>query len=87
MTQGDPLFPTILNVVVDVVVCHWVTGVIADTEERGELGLKGRHQADLFYADNGMVALSEPRWLQGTFSTLTGLLDRVGMRKNVCLSA
>ena len=25
VTQGDPLSPTIFNVVVDVVVCHWVT--------------------------------------------------------------
>ena len=23
VTQGDPLAPTIFNVVVDVVVCHW----------------------------------------------------------------
>ena len=23
MTQGDPLFPTIFNVVLDEVVCHW----------------------------------------------------------------
>ena len=32
----DHLSPTIFNVVVDVVVRHWVTGVIADAEERGE---------------------------------------------------
>ena len=58
MTQRDPLSPTIFNVVMDVVVRHWVTGVIADAEERGKLGKEGRHQADLFYADNGMVASS-----------------------------
>ena len=38
VTQGDPLSPTIFNVVVDVVVRHSVTVVIAGTEERGELG-------------------------------------------------
>ena len=32
VTQGDPLSPTIFNVVVDAVVRHWVTGVIADAE-------------------------------------------------------
>ena len=37
MTQGDLLSPTISNVVVDAVVRHWVTGVIADAEEQGEL--------------------------------------------------
>ena len=36
--QGDPLPPTIFNVVVDTAVRHWVTGVIADAEERGEMG-------------------------------------------------
>ena len=58
-------------------------GVIADTEERGERGKEGRHKAALFYADNGMVALSDPRWLQGAFNNLVGLFDRVGLRTNV----
>ena len=30
-----------------------------------------------------MVALSDPRWLQGDFSTLVGLFDRVGLKTNV----
>ena len=60
MTQGDSLSPTIFNLVVDTVVRHWVTGVISDAEERGELGKEGRHQAALFYADDGMVASSDP---------------------------
>ena len=80
--QGDSLSPTIFNVVVDAVVRHWVTVMVEVTEERGERGQKGRHQAALFYADNGMVALSYPRWLQGSFSTLFGLFYRVGLRTN-----
>ena len=83
MTQGDPISPTIFNVVVDAVVRHWVTGVIADAEERGELRKEGRHQAAMFCADDGMVASSNPRWLQGAFNTLVGLFDSVGLRKNV----
>ena len=60
VTQGDPLPPTIFNVVVDTVVHHWVMGVIADAEERGDLGKEGRHQAALFHTDDGMVASSDP---------------------------
>ena len=30
-----------------------------------------------------MVASSDPRWLQGAFNTLVGLIDRVGLRTNV----
>ena len=81
-TQVNPLSPTIYNVVVDTVVQHWVTGVIAEAEAREELGKEGRHQAVLFYADNGMVALSDPGWLQGAFNTLVGMFYRVGLQTN-----
>ena len=60
LTQGDPLSPTIFNVVVDAVVRHWVHRVVEEAEARGETGREGRHQAALFYADNGMVASSDP---------------------------
>ena len=33
--NGYPLSPTIFNVVVDAVVCHWVTGAIEEAEARG----------------------------------------------------
>ena len=81
--QGYPLSPTIFNVVVDTVVHNWVTMLIAGAEERGKRGKEGRHQASLFYADDGMVASSDLRWLQGEFNTLVGLFDRVGLRTNV----
>ena len=35
VTQGDPLSPTIVNVVVDVVVCHWVTLSVEEADKRG----------------------------------------------------
>ena len=59
-----------------------MTVIIAGVEERGERGKEGRHQAALFYADDGMVASSDPRWLQGAFNTLVGLFDRVVLRTN-----
>ena len=83
VTQGDPLSPTIFNVVVDVIVWHWVNGAMEETEARGEMGREGRHQAALFYADDGMVVSLDPAWLQGAFTALVGLFDRVGLQKNV----
>ena len=77
VTQGDPMYPTIFNVVVDTVVRHWVQGVLEELEARGEMGQEGRHQAELFYADDGMVASLDPVWLQGLFNALVGLFDRV----------
>ena len=47
--------------------------VMEEAEARGETGREGRHQAALFYANNGMVVLSDPAWLQGAFTALVGL--------------
>ena len=38
VTQGDPISPTIFNVVVDVVVRHWIEGLVTETAEKGETG-------------------------------------------------
>ena len=82
VTQGNPLSPTISNVVVDVLVRHWFTLAVKEAETRGERGREGRHQAALFYAYDGMVALSNPRWLKWVFTTLVGFFDRVGQNTN-----
>ena len=83
VTQGDPLSPTIFNVVVDLVVCHWVTLAVEEAEKRGERWKEGKHQAALFYAEDGMVALSDSCWLKWAFNSLVGLFEHVGLRTNV----
>ena len=50
--QGDPLSHTIFNVVVDLVVHHWVSVVMEGSEERGEGVKEGRHHNALFYAND-----------------------------------
>ena len=77
--QGDPLSPTIFNVVVDAVVLHCLTIVVQEAERRGERGREGRHQAALFYADDGMLASSDPQWLQWAFTQIVGGLDNASM--------
>ena len=62
VTQGDPLLPTIFNMVVDAVVRHWVTLAVEEAETWGERGWEVRHQGALFYAYKGMLASSDPRW-------------------------
>ena len=83
VTHGDPLYPTIFNLVVDVVVRHWVAVIVDGAEERGKRGKDGRNHNALFYMDDGMVASPDPQWLQGEFSTLVGLFYRVGLQTNV----
>ena len=69
--------------VVDAVVRHWIDGLVTETKEKEETGREGRHQSAVFYADDGMVVSSDPAWLQGAFSALVAIFDRVGLRKNV----
>ena len=51
--------------------------------EKGETGRDGQHQSAVFYANDGMVVSSDPAWLQGAFSALVDIFDRVGLRTNV----
>ena len=81
--QGNPLSPTIFNVVVDAVLRHWVHEVVDEAEVQGETGREGRHQAALFYTDDSMVTSSDPTWIQGGFNALVGLFDRLGLQTNV----
>ena len=40
-------------------------------------------KAALFYANNGVVASTDPGWLQLEFDFMMGLFDRVGLHTNV----
>ena len=82
-TQGDPLPPTISSVVVDAVVRHWAAVMVESADERSRRVQEGRHQNALFYADSGMVASLEPQWLQGAFSTIVGMFNRVFLKINI----
>ena len=83
VTQGDLLSPTIFIVVVYAVVRNWANGIAEEAEARGETGQEVGNQAALFYADNGMVVSLDPAWLQGAFTALVGLFDRLGLLTNV----
>ena len=45
VTQGEPLSPTIFNVVVDAVVRHWLEGLQAAKEEKDAEGGEGNFSA------------------------------------------
>ena len=82
VTQGNPLSPTILNVVVDAIILHWVTVLTPIESVMGVLGLTGIDLMGYFYSDDGLVALTQPERLHRAFYFLTGLFGRFGLRKN-----
>ena len=53
--------------------------------EEGHTRLKVREA--FFYTDSGMVASTNPGWLQTALDTLTGLFDWVGLQENVIKTA
>ena len=77
VTQGNPLSPTLFNVVVDAVVRHCLEDLQAAKEEKDVEGGEG-HFSAVFYADDGMVGATDPELLQGAFSALVAIFDRVG---------
>ena len=83
VTQGDPLAPTILNVLVDAVVRRKVTVMVERAGRQNGPGWKGQHQLTLFYAYGGMIASLDTGWLHQDLSTLVGLFDQVDLRMSV----
>ena len=47
------------------------------------MGKGGTTPRRIFYRDDGLVVVTDPVWLQGSFNTLIGLFDLLGLRKNV----
>ena len=82
VTQGDPLYPTIFNVVVDDVIRRWVTVVKPTDAGTGRLGLTIIYLAAYFYAENVLVVSTQLERLQRAFDVLTSLFEQVGIRKN-----
>ena len=82
VTQGDPLSPTIFNVVVDTVILHWVTvvGVPQKGSGREVLGTSIQDLSSIFYAVDGLIVFLNSAHFQGAFDALTGLFDRVGLQ-------
>ena len=82
-TQGDPLFPRLFNVVVDAIVRHWV-GLVAKTDAGpDDFRYTVAEKADVFNADDGLVASANPVWLHWSFDVLIGLLGRSGLWTNM----
>ena len=83
MTQVNPQPPTLYNVDTDTVISHWVTVVAPTTYGLEVLDLSIGEFVAHFYADNGLVASTQPERLQRKFNLLTGLFNRVVLRMNM----
>ena len=76
------LSPTVLNVVVDGGICHWVKVVEAMETGAKFLGALVQDLAAYFYANNRIVMSTEPERLQREFNIITDLFSQVVPRMN-----
>ena len=83
VTQGDPLYPTILNMVVDDLIPKWL--MLVKEEEAGPNGFGWSIQwlTAFFYIDNEILDSLHSDRLQAALDVLPGIFDRVGIRTNV----
>ena len=72
----------IFNVVVDVIIRHWVKLVTPTEVGTGGLGLTIIDLAAYLYADDGLVVSTQPEKLHRAFEVLTGLFNWVSLHKN-----
>ena len=90
VTQGDIISPTIFNIVVDAVVCYWLSQVVGEGSENTGLGLTATNKLTIFYADDGLVVAHDHEWLPHAIDVLSGLFEQVGLwmsiNKTKCMS-
>ena len=90
VSQGDPLSPTIFNVIIYAILRNWVIVVtlMDETVDPGATGTEAfgqdvQHLAAYFYADDGILASTQVAGLQRVLPTLMGVFNQVRLRTNV----
>ena len=83
VTQGDPLSPTIFNIMVDAIICCWFSLVLpGGRAEFNGLSESVAEQLALFYVDNGLLASTNAKWLQTALTCLIELFECIGLQTN-----
>eukprot|EP00978_Attheya_sp_CCMP212_P016906 scaffold44614_cov73-Attheya_sp.AAC.3 len=82
VTQGDPVSPTIFNIMVDAVVRYWLSLVCGENVAANGLGYEVKEKYVIFYADHGLLLSCNQEWVQESFDILIGIFEHVGLRTN-----
>ena len=83
VTQGEPVYPTIFNIVVCVLVWAMLLEVCASQEAQHGLRWAAGEQEILFYADDGRITGRNPIWIQGMLTKILRIFERMGLYTNV----
>ena len=83
VTQGDPLYPIISNMVIDAVLRQWIMAVVEEETGPDSFVCVVRSLEVLFYTNDGLLVSTRAERLQRYFHALIDLFDRVGMWMNI----
>ena len=75
LNQGNPMFPTISNVVMDAVIRSWVAVVAPSEDGTEKLGLSIQYLEVYFYSNRGLVTSTQTDWLKRAFELLVRLFN------------
>ena len=79
MTQGEPVYPTLFNIIVDSVVRADLQEICGSQEAQLGFGWSTGEHNIFFYADDGRIAGQYPIWVQTSLMTLVRIFDRVSL--------
>ena len=83
VTQGDPVPPTIFNIVVNAVVRATLWEVYGPWEALHGLGWPAGNQKIVTYVDDDHVAGRNPIWMQGILTTLVQMFECLVLYTNL----
>ena len=87
MTQGGLAYPTFFNVVVDIVIRHWLSlNIDNPAATHNCVGEEVGQKMGVFHADNYMKGYYHPELLQGSINVLICLFKKIIPKSNIAKS-
>ena len=79
----DPIKTLFINIVVNVIILHWVGLMVENDAGPDVFGYTVADKMTLFYEYYGLVESTYPVWLQWVFDIIIGIFERFGIINNM----
>ena len=80
VNQGDPVSPTLFNIIVDAVFRGALQEICGPKESQHGSGWLVGENNICFYADDGRIAGRDPIWVQTALTTMVRMFERVSLQ-------